>query len=75
MAIRIWICNPNWNIVDTQKLYFKFMEIKIQTMGIGKLDLVKECRILECPIWPQGISNLFKIVNEKNRYKNISFKV
>ena len=45
----------------------------LQTMGLGKLDLVKECRILECPTWPQGISNLFKIVNKTNRYKNISF--
>ena len=42
----------------------------LQTMGKGKLDLVKECRILGCPSWRQGISNLFKIVNEKKK-KNI----
>ena len=39
----------------------------LQTMGKGKLDLVKECRILGCPTWRQGISNLFKIVNERKK--------
>ena len=43
----------------------------LQTMGKGKLDLVKEWHILGCPTWRQGISNLFKIVNEKKNKKNL----
>jgi hypothetical protein len=52
------------------RIAFGKMVGSLQTMDKGKLDLVKECRILGCPTWRQGISNLFKIVNEKKTKKH-----
>ena len=52
------------------RIAFGKMVGSLQTMGKGKLDLVKECRILGCPTWRHGISNLFKIVDEKKTKKH-----